>query len=167
MADNKDKEQEKKAQEEQKAKNKKSILKIIDNTYHSTEIDTRPQKFAIDQTFMENKSEEEKIHFNLLFEKIHEIILASEKFSQFNKIQEKTGKIRKLNKIEVNEVYSFVINRLPDYERMDIFSVLSEYFDIDYVRCFNTLSNLFKEQLISELDKQSSVLEKRRIRKLF
>ena len=142
-----------------------STRKIIDNKFHSTEIDTRPVTFELEAGYAGNLSEEDKIHFNLLFDEIHALVEDSE-YKIFNKVDE-NNKVKKLNKIQINTVYNFIGGELPDYAKIDIFSVLSEYFDIEYVKFFNSLSNLFKEQLIMELDGNSNVLERKNVRKLF
>ena len=50
---------------------------------------------------------------------------------------------------------------------IDLFSVLSDYFDVFPNKFYNSLSNKFKDELIKELDDKYNILEKRKIRKLF
>jgi len=70
--------------------------------------------------------------------------------------------------MDINRVYSHIIEKIGDgYTRVDLFSVISDYFDVFPNKFYNSLSNKFKDELIKELDDKYNILEKRKIRKLF
>jgi hypothetical protein len=78
------------------------------------------------------------------------------------------GVSKKLNKVQINKVFSYVITSLgKDYSRVDIFGVLSDYFDVFPNKFYNSLSNKFKDELITELDEKYDILKKKKINKLF
>jgi hypothetical protein len=65
-------------------------------------------------------------------------------------------------------VFSYVLITLgKDYSRVDIFGVLSDYFDVFPNKFYNSLSNKFKDELITELDDKYDILKKKKINKLF
>tara|TARA_R110001592_G_scaffold103760_1_gene292133 strand:+ start:220 stop:558 length:339 start_codon:yes stop_codon:yes gene_type:complete len=109
---------------------------------------------------------DDKQHYDSLFEVIDKLI----KGSEFEHLNEATpdGVIKKLNKVQINKVFFYIIeNTGTSYTRIDLFSVLSDYFDVFPNKFYNSLSNKFKDELIEELDKKYNILEKRKIRKLF
>ena len=80
----------------------------------------------------------------------------------------KDGIIKKLNKVQINKIYFHIIEHLgSSYTRVDLFGVISDYFDVFPNKFYNSLSNKFKDELIKELDDKYNILEKRKIRKLF
>ena len=106
------------------------------------------------------------MHYNLLFEKVDKLIKNSE-FEHLNKVTE-DGIIKKLNKIQINKVFSYIISNIgDDYTRVDLFSVISDYFDVFPKKFYNSLSNKFKDELVKELDDKYGVLRKKNINKLF
>ena len=140
--------------------------KIFDNTFGESEYDGSKSTFTVDNTFHDYEEAEEKIHYNLLFQKIHTLIKSSQ-YSALNEIKE-NGKISKLNKMQINQVYGFVLNSLPGTERkIEIFSIISDYFDIHPSKFYSSLSNKYKNELIMELDQVMNIFEKKKIRKLF
>jgi hypothetical protein len=143
------------------------VDKIFDNTFGESEYDGNfKSTFTVDNTFHDYEEAEEKIHYNLLFQKIHGIIKQSP-YAALNEIKE-NGKISKLNKMQINQVYGFVLNSLPGNERkIEIFSILSDYFDIHPSKFYSSLSNKYKNELIMELDQAMNIFEKKKIRKLF
>lgn len=143
------------------------VDKIFDNTFGESEYDGNfKSTFTVDNTFHDYEEAEEKIHYNLLFQKIHTIIKESQ-HSTLNDIKE-NGKISKLNKMQINQVYGFVLNSLPNNERkIEIFSIISDYFDIHPSKFYTSLSNKYKNELIMELDQSMNIFEKKKIRKLF
>jgi hypothetical protein len=70
--------------------------------------------------------------------------------------------------MQINQVYGFVLNSLPGTERkIEIFSILSDYFDIHPSKFYSSLSNKYKNDLIIELDQSMNIFEKKKIRRLF
>ena len=78
------------------------------------------------------------------------------------------GIAKKLNKVQINKVFFYIIEHIGSaYSRIDLFAVLSDYFDVFPNKFYNSLSNKFKDELIGELDGKYNILEKKGIRKLF
>ena len=97
---------------------------------------------------------------------IHELITVS-RFKIFNEVDE-LGKCNKLRKTDINEVYGYIIDEMQEkWSRIDIFSEMCVYFDIKPVKFYSSLSNVYKEDLIQELDRKTGILEKKNIKKLF
>ena len=73
-----------------------------------------------------------------------------------------------LRKNDINEVYGYIIDEMAaKFSRIDIFSEMCVYFDIKPVKFYSSLSNVYKEDLIQELDLRTGILEKKNIKKLF
>jgi hypothetical protein len=142
------------------------VDKIFDNTYGDIEHESYGKvSFSVDSSFHSYDNPEEKLHDKLLFQQVHGLIENS-KFSVHNMIDENM-KYQKLNKLEMNEVFGYVSSNLINVRRIDIFSQLTDYFDIAPAKFYSSLSNKYKNELINELDKATNVLEKKKIRKLF
>jgi hypothetical protein len=140
--------------------------KIFNNTYGDQNANEEPISFNVAPSYVDDMDHDDKIHYDILIEKIDEIIKGSQ-FEHLNKVTQ-TGVIKKLNKVQINEVFFYIIERLGySYTRVDLFSVVSDYFDIIPNKFYNSLSNKFKDELIKELDDKYNILEKRKIRKLF
>lgn len=145
---------------------KVKVDKIFDNNYGDVEPDSYTRvSFSVDSSFHSYENPEEKLHERLLFQQIHGLIESS-KFSVHNLIDENL-KHRKLNKLEMNEVFGYISSNLINIRRIDIFSHLTDYFDIAPAKFYSSLSNKYKNELINELDKATNILEKKKIRKLF
>lgn len=140
--------------------------KIFNNTYGDQDLSAININFTVAPRYADDTDVDDKVHLELLFEKIDELIKGSE-FDKLNKKTEK-GVIKKLNKVQINKVFYYVIENIGSvYTRIDIFSVLSDYFDVFPNKFYNSLSNKFKDELIMELDDKYNILEKRNIKKLF
>lgn len=143
--------------------------KIFDNTYGEqdpTENSVSSMSFTVSSTYVDNLDYDDKMHYELLFKQIDELIKGSE-FEHLNEITQE-GVIKKLNKVQINKVFFYIIEKLgSSYTKIDLFSVLSDYFDVFPNKFYNSLSNKFKDELIRELDDKYNILEKRKIRKLF
>jgi hypothetical protein len=145
---------------------KVKVDKIFDNTYGDIEHESYARvSFTVDSSFHSYDNPEEKLHERLLFQQIHSLIENS-KFSVHNLIDENL-KHRKLNKLEMNAVFGYISSNLLNIRRIDIFSHLTDYFDIAPAKFYSSLSNKYKNELINELDKATNILEKKKIRKLF
>lgn len=141
--------------------------KIFDNTFDSPEGESGGKiSFNLDASVRGTVSEEEQIHYEMLAKEIHGLI-SNSRFKKFNEIDE-FANVTKLKKMDINEVYGFMMDELLEkYSRIDIFSELSEYFNIHPTKFYNSLSNVFKEGLIAELDQKTDILSKKNINKLF
>lgn len=141
--------------------------KIFDNNFDSPDFEILPNfSFNLDPSWTDSKSEEEKIHYQLISTTIHELVMDS-RFKKFNEIDEH-GRNAKLKKVEINDVYGYVVGEMvKNYSRIDIFSEMCTYFDINPTKFYNSLSNVYKEDLIEELDRKTGILDRKNINKLF
>jgi len=141
-------------------------VKIFNNSYGDYDPSESKISFNVSPTYGDDMDPDDKMHYELLFKKIDNLI----KGSEFEHLNEATpdGVIKKLNKVQINKVYFYIIENLgTSYTRIDLFAVISDYFDVFPNKFYNSLSNKFKDELIKELDDKYNILEKRKIRKLF
>jgi hypothetical protein len=140
--------------------------KIFNNSFDTPEFELGNISFELDPSLREELDEEEKIHYEMIAREIHELITVS-RFKIFNEVDE-LGKCNKLRKTDINEVYGYIIGEMQDkFSRIDIFSEMCVYFDIKPVKFYSSLSNVYKEDLIQELDRKTGILDKKNIKRLF
>jgi hypothetical protein len=140
--------------------------KIFNNSFDTPEFELGNISFDLDPSLREELDEEEKIHYEMIARKIHELITVS-RFKIFNEVDE-LGKCNKLRKTDINEVYGYIIDEMQaKWSRIDIFSEMCVYFDIKPVKFYSSLSNVYKEDLIQELDRKTGILDKKNIKRLF
>lgn len=141
--------------------------KIFDNNFDSPDFELNGQiKFDLDPSMEDSRSQEEQIHYEIIARKIHELIQNS-RFNIFNVVDD-LGGCTKLKKADINEVYGFIVDELvANYSRIDLYSELCVYFDIKPDKFYSSLSNVYKEDLIQELDIRTGILDKKNIKKLF
>mgnify|MGYP000055718267 len=141
--------------------------KIFDNNFESPDFEMIPNfSFEVEPSWKDNRPEEDKIHYALIANEIHELITNS-RFKVFNEIDDH-GRNTKLKKVEINDVYGYIIGEMTkNYSRIDLFSELCIYFDVNPTKFYNSLSNIYKEDLIRELDLKTGILERKNISKLF
>ena len=122
--------------------------KIFQNTYDEIELDTYSISFKVDPSY-ETESYEYTIDEKIIYRKIEEVL----KNSIYEKIlfADENQKYKKLSKIEINQLYQFIIIKLSSEPKIEIFSVLSSFFDINPNKLYESLSNTFKTGLILEL----------------
>jgi hypothetical protein len=123
--------------------------KIFQNLYEETELDTSEISFKVDSSY-ESKTYEYTLDEKIILEKVEVVIENSEKYQKFASADEE-GNYKKLNKTEINEVYQYVTSSLHKDPKIEIFSVLCSIFDISNDKFYESLSNTFKSDLISEL----------------
>jgi hypothetical protein len=146
--------------------NELKVDKIFDNKFGESDYDGKKVNFIVDQGFHSYEDVEDKFQYKQLFDKIHLLIQESE-FKSFNAMNTEK-KMQKLNKVQINQVYSYVVNNLDaSIRKIEIFSVMSDYFDIYPNKFYSSLSNKYKNDLILELDAALNILKKKKIRKLF
>jgi len=146
---------------------RKKLDKIFDNKYEEHEIDTSQMSFTIESGYSASLDPEGEVHSSLLFDEVDEIIKNSE-YNRFNTLKDNGGAV-KLNKVQINEVYTFVLSKIsPGYRRIEVWATLSEYFDIYTNKFFTSLSNKYKNELIQELDRVYKVIgSSKGIKKMF
>lgn len=132
--------------------------KIFQNTYDETEIDTSDINFNIDPS-IQAKSYEYTLDEKLILVKVEELIESEKRFEKFQ-VPDENGNFKKMNKSDINDVYSYVTSNLPKEPRIEIFSIISSIFDINSDKFYESLSNSFKTELITEL-KGRGYLKKR------
>ena len=123
--------------------------KIFQNLYDEIELDTSDINFKVDPSF-EVKSYEYTLDEKLILEKVEEVISDVDRFTRF-RVPDETGNYRKMSKGDINEVYLYILDHLPNEPRIEIFSVVSSIFDITTDKFYECLSNTFKTELITEL----------------
>jgi len=80
---------------------------------------------------------------------------------KFNKVDD-LGRCTKLKKADINEVYGYIVDEMvAKYSRIDLFSELCVYFDIKADKFYSSLSNVYKEDLIQELDIRTGILDRK------
>lgn len=141
--------------------------KIFDNSFESSEFELNGNvTFTVSPQYSDDRPEEDKIEQEALRKEIHQLIESS-RFIVFNKIDE-FGQADKLKKDDINDVYEYVVDEIiHKYNCIDIFSELSDYFNVNPNKFYSSLSNAFKEDLIEELDKKTGILKSRNINRLF
>ena len=140
--------------------------KIFNNSFDTPEFELGNISCELDPSVKNNQDEEERIHYEMIARKIHELILVS-RFKVFNEIDEQ-GRCNKLKKNDVNDVYGYIIDEIgKNWSKIDLFSEMCIYFDIKPAKFYSSLSNVYKEDLIQELDRKTGILEKKNIKKLF
>jgi hypothetical protein len=141
--------------------------KIFDNTFEESEFELNSNvSFNLSPRVADNRDEEDKIMQLSLQTAIHDLIEAS-RFKEFNKLDEFADS-RKLKKADINEVYDYIEGELSrEYSIIDIFSELSDYFNINPNKFYSSLANGFKEELIQALDFKTGILKSKNINKLF
>lgn len=139
--------------------------KIFDNTFEESDYDGRAINWKPDSSWVSNKDSESSLVDEMLLDKIHELIENSE-YSIFNKPNSE-GKLPNLNKNQIRDVYAFIENKIDDFNIIEIFAAVSEYFDIQGQKFYNSLSNAHKDKLMTELDKRTNIIKTKGIKKLF
>lgn len=140
--------------------------KIFNNSFDTPEFELGNISFELDPSIRDEVDAEDKIHYEMIARKIHELITAS-RFKEFNNVDE-LGRVNKLKKTDINDIYGFIIDEMSEkWSRIDLFSEICIYFDLKPVKLYSSLSNVYKEDLIQELDIKTGILEKKNIKKLF
>lgn len=141
--------------------------KIFNNNFDSPDFELNGTiKFDLDPSLDDGLHEEDKIHFEMIARQIHSLITES-RFNSFNEVDD-LGRCSKLKKVDINAVYGFIVDEMvAKYSRIDLFSELCVYFDIRPDKFYSSLSNVYKEDLIQELDIRTGILDRKNIKKLF
>jgi len=133
--------------------------KIFNNNYESTEMEGGLTSFQVKEGHgQSNQSFEERVESDMAYELVSKVLDESS-FRNLNK-PDSDGNYKKLNKLQINEVYSYVAAYLPNFSRIQIFSVIQEYFDVNSNKFYDSLSNTFKKELIEELRSVGRLEEK-------
>lgn len=141
--------------------------KIFENNFDSPDFDIQANvSFDLDASYKDALDPDLRIHYDMVASKIHELITIS-RFKEFNEVDD-LGNCKKLKKSDINEVYGYIVDEMKyNFSKTDIFSEMCVYFDIKPDKFYNSLSNVYKEDLIQELDASTGILERKNINKLF
>lgn len=142
--------------------------KIFNNSYDKVEFETGDIKFELDPVVYNEVYQDlnDELDMKMMYEALDEIIEGSE-YEKYN-MPDENGEIPKLSKEQINKVFLYVIGKLKRrYTVVDLFVIVSEYFDILPTKFYGALSNQTKNELIDELDKRYNVFNKKKYKKLF
>ena len=142
--------------------------KIFNNSYGNVEFDTGEIKFELDSSIYNEVYQDlnDELDMKMMYNALDEVIQDSE-YIKYNEPDE-NGDIPKLSKEQINKVFLYVIGKLKrKYTIVDLFVIVSEYFDILPTKFYGALSNQTKNELIDELDKRYNVFNKKKYKKLF
>lgn len=141
--------------------------KIFNNSFDAPEFEIDPTlTFEVESDFRGSMDEEDRIHYEMIAREIHDLIQIS-RFKTFNDVDD-LGRCNKLKKADINDIYGYITEEMVrKYSRIDIFSELCIYFDIRADKFYGALANVYKEDLIQELDHKTGILQKKNIKKLF
>jgi hypothetical protein len=123
--------------------------KIFDNDFEQTELDTSEKKFSLDSNFAE-KTLDDKIDESMFNGIIVEFIQSNYRLSTLNTRKE-DGTFPKINKSEINEIYRSVTEAMSYIPKIEVFSIVTSIYDISPEKFYESLSNTFKTELITEL----------------
>lgn len=126
---------------------RESTNKILHNSWNGVEIDSMDLNFKVEENSFVSETSEMDEYVTEIYEKIHKLIENSE-FKDCNNLI--SDEKRNANKLDLNKIYSYIINNLSEYSKIDLLSVLHQYFDIEYNKFYNSLSNLYQDELINE-----------------
>lgn len=132
--------------------------KIFDNSYETTAYTGPDTNFELSSSYNKGKDFIDSLEYDMSYEVVMEVLEKSP-FIKLNQSDEE-GTYRKLNKMQINEVYSYVSASLPKFPRVQIFSIVQDYFDINSNKFYDSLSNTFKKELIEELRSTGNMREK-------
>ena len=132
--------------------------KIFNNNYESTSYQGPDTNFTLSSQYNKGKDFIDSLEYDMSYEVVMEVLEKSP-FIKLNQSDEE-GTYRKLNKMQINEVYSYVSASLPKFPRVQIFSIVQDYFDINSNKFYDSLSNTFKKELIEELRSTGNMREK-------
>ena len=125
--------------------------KIFDNDFENTELDTT-EKFSIDANFVE-KTFDEKIDESMFYADVTEFIKSNNRLNTLNSALP-TGGFPKINKSEINEIYRCITEKLTHVPKIEVFSIVTSIYDISPYKFYESLSNTFKTELITELKRR-------------
>jgi hypothetical protein len=123
--------------------------KIFGNDYGSSDFDLSTTKFSIEDSHREKRLDE-IIDETVAKDLVSSLILLHPRFHRMT-LPVEDGEYLKVNKSEINEIYSYVVSNLPNKPKIEIFSTLTDLYDISPEKFYESLSNTFKTELIIEL----------------
>jgi hypothetical protein len=132
--------------------------KIFNNNYEATSYQGPDTNFTLSSQYNQGKDFIDSLEYDMSYEVIMDV-LENSPYEKFNK-PDAEGVYKKLNKMQINEVYSYVAMKLPNFPRVQMFSIVQDHFDINSNKFYDSLSNTFKKELIEELRNSGNIREK-------
>lgn len=133
------------------------IDKIFDNNFESHDYDKcSNSKFSVEDSSI---TFDEKLDIDLIYDNIIKLILKNDEFTNFT-ILDEDGNIDKLIKDKICEVYSYVISNLKKCSKIEVFSILTDYYNVNPSKFYDALTNNFKIELINELKQRGYIIKK-------
>jgi hypothetical protein len=123
--------------------------KIFDNNFESTESEKSSTNFSLDLSKRERPIDE-NVDKQIVFDKVKVFVEDGEEFKKFHS-RDSEGNLPKINKSNINEIYSTVCIKFDKFPKIEIFDSLTEFFDVSPEKFYESLSNTFKTELIIEL----------------
>jgi hypothetical protein len=123
--------------------------KIFDNEFGQTELDTRDKSFNLDPN-LSDRSMEDKIDEMLYYDLVKSLLIENPKYARFNQ-PTKDGTFLKINKVDINDMYRTVLESISEIKNIEAFSIITSLYDISPEKFYESLSNTFKSDLITEL----------------
>lgn len=82
---------------------------------------------------------------------------------------EKYSKIKKVSKNDMQTIYYYFVGRITPnkYTNIQIFTEVCEFMKLDYKEMFQKIMPIEKQKIISELDREFDVVDKKNIKRLF
>ena len=127
--------------------------KIFDNNHGNYEYTGGKIDFNLDASVSTDNIHDDVVDLKIIYREI-DVLVKNSKFNEYN-IPDEKGSFKKLNKVDINEVYSFITSKL-EHPKIETFSTISDYFDINFNKFYESLSNKFKEELLTELESRGS-----------
>ena len=132
--------------------------KIFDNKFHETEYvdESNTIDYHSEHFVEEYENPYRKITVENILNDID--LLIADNFPEFK--TSVNGKLKRINKDSINVIYQVIKDNLLDkYVIVDIWYYMSEYFDVDTNRFFDSLNDKFKNELITYLRCNTKLLE--------
>jgi hypothetical protein len=126
--------------------------KIFDNDFENTELDTTETKFSLDTNFAE-KTLDDKIDETMFYADVSDFIKSNNRLHTLNSALP-SGGFPKINKSEINEIYRCISESLTYIPKIEVFSIVTSIYDISPDKFYESLSNTFKTELITELKRR-------------
>ncbi len=123
--------------------------KIFDNEFGQTELDTRDKSFNLDPN-LSDRSMDDKVDETLFYESVKSLLLENPKYLRFSQPL-KDGSYLKINKVDINDMYRTVLETVVGIKNIEAFSIITSIYDISPEKFYESLSNTFKSDLITEL----------------
>ena len=141
--------------------------KVFDNRFHESDIGDNDYIDFHSEDFIETDDISNPFNNVTIKELMIEIDnIIETKFIDLKKVKNST--IKRINKDDINVVYSHVKKSLPDkYTIVDVWYYLSVYFDMNSTRFYECLRDEFKMELIDYLYNNTELLKSKNINNLF